>query len=64
MTAAARKLGYDNFGWQRNYYEHVIRDESELGRICEYIRANPLNWEADENNPANVAVLSVAGRHS
>ncbi len=35
--------------WQRNYYEHVIRDESDLNRIREYIINNPRNWENDEN---------------
>jgi putative transposase len=37
--------------WQRNYYEHVIRDEDDLNRIREYIQNNPLNWDQDENNP-------------
>jgi len=37
--------------WQRNYYEHVIRDEKELNSIREYIRYNPLKWEEDEENP-------------
>ena len=48
--------------WQRNYFEHVIRDEAELARIREYIRNNPLAqhdhergdptsaWEADRGN--------------
>jgi putative transposase len=27
--------------WQRNYYEHIVRDEAELARIREYIRNNP-----------------------
>lgn len=40
--------------WQRNYYEHVIRNESELGRIREYIVANPARWEEDVNNPGRV----------
>ncbi len=39
--------------WQRNYYEHVIRDELSFNRIREYIINNPLQWEFDENNPAN-----------
>jgi REP element-mobilizing transposase RayT len=39
--------------WQRNYYEHVIRNEDELNRIREYIVNNPLQWEKDENNPMN-----------
>ncbi len=37
--------------WQRNYYEHVIRNEKELKRIREYIRNNPLKWELDRENP-------------
>jgi putative transposase len=39
--------------WQRNYYEHVIRDSRDLNRICEYIVNNPLNRRSDENNPVN-----------
>ncbi len=31
--------------WQRNYYERVIRDEAEYGRILEYIELNPPNWK-------------------
>jgi putative transposase len=38
--------------WQRNYYEHIIRDENDLTRICEYIISNPANWHNDKNNPA------------
>ena len=34
--------------WQRNYYEHIVRNEGELDRIREYIRNNPLAWEWDE----------------
>jgi len=30
--------------WQRNYYEHVVRKDSELQRIREYIVSNPLQW--------------------
>jgi REP element-mobilizing transposase RayT len=37
--------------WQRNYYEHIIRDERELQAIREYIRYNPLKWDEDEENP-------------
>ncbi len=40
--------------WQRNYYEHIIRNEYELNRIREYIINNPLQWDNDENNPANL----------
>ena len=34
--------------WQRNYYEHIIRDDDDYLRIAEYIQTNPLNWENDE----------------
>jgi putative transposase len=39
--------------WQRNYYEHVIRDEKSLNAIREYIQFNPARWAADNENPAN-----------
>ncbi len=34
--------------WQRNYYEHVIRNEDDLHRIREYVVNNSLKWENDE----------------
>lgn len=37
--------------WQRNYYEHVIRDERELNLVREYIVNNPLQWSLDRENP-------------
>ncbi len=37
--------------WQRNYYEHVIRNEQELNSIREYILNNPLRWELDREHP-------------
>jgi REP element-mobilizing transposase RayT len=37
--------------WQRNYYEHIIRNENELRRIREYIQYNPLKWDLDRDNP-------------
>ena len=39
--------------WQRNYYEHIIRNEKELNKIREYIINNPLEWESDTENPKN-----------
>jgi REP element-mobilizing transposase RayT len=36
--------------WQRNYYEHVIRDEEEWNGLLEYIEANPSRWEDDPEN--------------
>lgn len=40
--------------WQRNYYEHVIRDENDLNRIREYIEYNPARWDEDEENPSRI----------
>ena len=37
--------------WQRGYYDHVIRSESSLVRIGEYIANNPLQWNLDHDNP-------------
>jgi len=36
--------------WQRNYYEHIIRDEDDYQQIADYIAANPINWEFDLEN--------------
>jgi putative transposase len=37
--------------WQRNYYEHIIRDERSLQQIRRYILENPQRWEQDSENP-------------
>ena len=37
--------------WQRNYYEHVIRNEKALNRIRQYILDNPAKWDEDPENP-------------
>jgi len=37
--------------WQRNYYEHVIRNEQSLSRVRQYIADNPGQWETDRENP-------------
>ena len=37
--------------WQRNYYEHIIRDDEDLDRIRHYIMENPLRWSEDDENP-------------
>lgn len=37
--------------WQRNYYEHIIRDDTDRERIRRYIRHNPVNWTRDKLFP-------------
>ena len=39
--------------WQRNYYEHIVRNERSLVAIREYIFSNPLNWAEDPDNVTN-----------
>jgi len=37
--------------WQRNYYEHIIRNDNSLNRIRQYILDNPSRWAFDRENP-------------
>jgi putative transposase len=39
--------------WQRNYYEHIIRNKREMDNIWRYIEANPSIWVEDDENPLN-----------
>ncbi len=43
--------------WQRNYYEHIIRDDLEYRRIIQYIETNPLQWQDDQLNPSVPGIL-------
>jgi putative transposase len=46
-----KQLGWQTFNgklWQRNYYEHIIRDEQSYQRISDYIINNPKNWKDDK----------------
>jgi putative transposase len=38
--------------WQRNYYEHVTRNEVDLNDVRQYIINNPIQWDMDEENPS------------
>lgn len=37
--------------WQRNYYDHIIRNEADLNRIREYVANNPAKWQEDSLYP-------------
>jgi putative transposase len=39
--------------WQRDYYDCIIKNDSEMQRIREYITHNPLHWHEDIENPMN-----------
>jgi len=48
-----KQSGWQRFNkkiWQRNYWEHIVRDEQEYGRIAQYVIANPLKWGMDKLN--------------
>jgi putative transposase len=48
-----KTLGWQPFNgklWQRNYWEHIIRDEQSYQRISEYIINNPAKWADDKFN--------------
>ena len=38
---------FDKRLWQRNYYEHIVRDEGDYIRLSTYIKNNPQKWEED-----------------
>ena len=42
---------FDGKLWQRNYWEHIIRNEKSHQNISEYILNNPIKWNADKLNP-------------
>jgi REP element-mobilizing transposase RayT len=46
--------GFPNFDWQPRFFDHIIRNEKSLKNIRQYIVNNPLKWELDKNNPANL----------
>ncbi len=52
-TAKVINIANDTRGtpvWQRNYYEHIIRNEDALNRIRRYIQENPIKWPTDLEN--------------
>ena len=47
VTKQLKLIGFDEKLWQRNYYEHIIRNEKSYHRIANYIINNPAKWEDD-----------------
>ncbi len=45
--------------WQRNYWEHVIRNKNELYRIRKYIIENPTKWDLDQDNQHRCRLASA-----
>ena len=50
-----RRHGWARFRgrlWQRDYFEHVVRNDRELESIRDYVAGNPSHWGTDPDNPA------------
>lgn len=55
-SAAARRINEKRATpgapvWQRNYWEHIIRDEKSYTAIAAYIASNPIQWQQDTLHP-------------
>jgi len=50
VTKWCRQNNHADFCWQRNYHDHIIRNEHNLNRIRQYIKNNPAKWDKDEYN--------------
>jgi len=59
VTRTSKKEGYLGFKWQRDFYDHIIRDGKDLDRIRRYILDNPANWGNDENLPDNIKMVRL-----
>jgi hypothetical protein len=54
ITKRIRRGGLESFSWQRNYFEHVVRNDAALERIRVYIVNNALHWNTDAENPRRI----------
>lgn len=50
VTKYFRNQNNNFFGWQKSFYDHIIRDEKSLNNIRQYVINNPLKWDLDKNN--------------
>ncbi|NER02917.1 MAG: transposase [Okeania sp. SIO3C4] len=50
VTNWCNSNNYSSFGWQKRFYEKIIRDDKSLENIRKYIINNPIKWENDRNN--------------
>jgi putative transposase len=50
----AHQNGFQAFGWQPRYYDHIIRTQASLQRIRTYIAQNPARWSEDKYYPSKV----------
>jgi REP element-mobilizing transposase RayT len=43
--------------WQRDFYEHILRNETELDHITSYIESNPARWADDNDDPEHAPIM-------
>lgn len=51
---------FDGKLWQRNYYDHIGRNEKDICRIRRYIRDNPLHWDKGNEMPSKTPPRYIA----
>ena len=51
VTRWARRNGFPDFTWQARFYDHIVRDETSLEAIRNYVRNNPFTWQEDRFHP-------------
>jgi REP element-mobilizing transposase RayT len=54
--------GFEKFGWQRYYFDHIVRSERGLENISDYIRLNPARWAEDIENELYLKDLNESKR--
>jgi REP element-mobilizing transposase RayT len=59
VSGRARRSDLATDVWQRNYYEHIIRNDDSYRRIANYIVHNPQNWQEDEYFPARDRIQNL-----
>jgi REP element-mobilizing transposase RayT len=59
VTRQLRQLGQNGNIWQRNYYEHIIRNEDSFLQISEYIIHNPGLWADEEDLRAELQFVPI-----
>jgi len=54
VTKWCKDNKYEDFHWQKSFYDKIIRDEKSLRLIREYIQNNPLRWDLEKNDIENL----------
>jgi len=57
VTRQCRDLGLKRMIWQPRFHDHLLRGDTVIGAVRDYIRDNPANWGADKENPFLLPVL-------